>query len=187
MRYLKYLRVDLKGFAATCDRIDASDALPSPLKSEASTGGDSSSRQREGEVVSAAAGLRLVDYASSDESEPEDMDMDAQEDAGASRCEDSGFSASKVEMKQPLVPECELPHSKQTLGEPEPAQDSRVEGSSLHKVHRVQTSGPSGTCETSAMLCLSQLRELVTRLQAKKLFPYNPSSLLKLLALPLNK
>uniref|UniRef100_A0A8C5GN84 Lines homolog 1 n=1 Tax=Gouania willdenowi TaxID=441366 RepID=A0A8C5GN84_GOUWI len=31
-------------------------------------------------------------------------------------------------------------------------------------------------------ICLSQLREVVTRLHAKKLFPYNPSSLLKLLA-----
>ncbi|XP_038162751.1 protein Lines homolog 1 [Cyprinodon tularosa] len=33
-----------------------------------------------------------------------------------------------------------------------------------------------------AVSCLSDLREVVTKLQAKKLFPYNPSSLLKLLA-----
>uniref|UniRef100_A0A671V6W5 Lines homolog 1 n=1 Tax=Sparus aurata TaxID=8175 RepID=A0A671V6W5_SPAAU len=39
------------------------------------------------------------------------------------------------------------------------------------------------TCATSvrAVLCLSQLREVVTRLQTKNLFPYNPSSLIKLL------
>uniref|UniRef100_A0AAQ4RFU8 Lines homolog 1 n=1 Tax=Gasterosteus aculeatus aculeatus TaxID=481459 RepID=A0AAQ4RFU8_GASAC len=47
---------------------------------------------------------------------------------------------------------------------------------------RPTMSGQLG-CEPSAraVLCLSQLREVVTRLHTKKLFPYNPSSLLKLL------
>uniref|UniRef100_A0A8C4EHG0 Lines homolog 1 n=1 Tax=Dicentrarchus labrax TaxID=13489 RepID=A0A8C4EHG0_DICLA len=70
-------------------------------------------------------------------------------------------------------------------------EDRRPEGSSLLVLHNEQTPcpntpPPSGqvNCETSAraVLCLSELREVVTKLQTKKLFPYNPSSLLKLLA-----
>lgn len=40
------------------------------------------------------------------------------------------------------------------------------------------------TCGTldRAVSCLSKLKEVLTRLQTKNLFPYNPSSLLKLLA-----
>uniref|UniRef100_A0A3Q3XCR5 Uncharacterized protein n=1 Tax=Mola mola TaxID=94237 RepID=A0A3Q3XCR5_MOLML len=67
----------------------------------------------------------------------------------------------------------------------------RPEGLSILVLQSMQTSRPnmatlSGhvTCEASARAvgCLSELREVVTRLQAKGLFPYNPSSLLKLLA-----
>lgn len=85
------------------------------------------------EMINLAAGLRLVEYDSSDESDPENMEV-SQDKPGASLCENSRFSAL--------------------------------------------------TCETSAraVRCLSELREVVTRLQTKKLFSYNPSSLLKLLA-----
>ncbi|XP_076012393.1 protein Lines homolog 1 isoform X2 [Genypterus blacodes] len=45
-----------------------------------------------------------------------------------------------------------------------------------------QTQRPSSQTSARVVSCLSQLRQVVTRLQTKKLFPYNASSLLKLLA-----
>nr|XP_043887032.1 protein Lines homolog 1 isoform X2 [Solea senegalensis] len=45
-------------------------------------------------------------------------------------------------------------------------------------------SGQNSSCETltRAVVCLSEVGAVVTRLQTKKLFPYNPTSLLRLLA-----
>uniref|UniRef100_A0A3Q3M041 Lines homolog 1 n=1 Tax=Mastacembelus armatus TaxID=205130 RepID=A0A3Q3M041_9TELE len=56
----------------------------------------------------------------------------------------------------------------------------------MEQTSSTNTAPQSGqvTCEMSARVvhCLSELREVVMRLQTKNLFPYNPSSLIKLLA-----
>ncbi|KAF7199437.1 protein Lines homolog 1 [Nothobranchius furzeri] len=58
------------------------------------------------------------------------------------------------------------------------------ESSSLLSHHMCTDVMGQRTCGTldRALLCLSELGQVVKRLQQKKLFPYNPSSLLKLLA-----
>ncbi|XP_054474174.1 protein Lines homolog 1 isoform X2 [Anoplopoma fimbria] len=187
VRYLKYLRADWTGFTAACGRSGSSDWRLSLQQSHtASGGGDrlevtwkgeqdgaevSSRVQPAGVTVRLAAGCHLVEYDSSDQSDPENMEVSLEE-PGPSVREKSRFSA--LDVKQEIVgqKQCESSDS-----EPNSTLERRQEeGPSL----------PSGraACETlaRAVLCMSELREVVTRLQTKKLFPYNPSSLLKLLA-----
>lgn len=214
VRYLKYLRADWQGFSAACGRNGTSGChLQKPLAT--SCGGDMSVVTCKGELQrvelspcaqptgvvspvemnSSVAGLRLVEYASSDESDPENMD--SQDESGMSLCDKSKFSTLDVkqEIREPPVQirqtHLESSHSAGLLSQPTAALERRPEGSSLPVLQSEQTSCPnmatlSGhvTCEVSARTigCLSELREVVTRLQAKELFPYNPSSLLKLLA-----
>ncbi|TKS70405.1 Protein Lines -like protein 1 [Collichthys lucidus] len=186
VRYLKYLRADWRGFTAACGRISMSDCLLSTQKPlTASCGGDtlggpgpaevSSSLHPTGaEMISSIAGLRLVEYGSSDESDPEGMDC--QDEPGTSVC--SALDV-KQEISRPSIPvrqkQYESSHSTGLPRHP----NSVLEG---------RPGGPSPPEQTSclplsarAVFCLSELREVVTRLQTKKLFPYNPSSLLKLL------
>ncbi|XP_035508481.1 protein Lines homolog 1 [Morone saxatilis] len=200
VRYLKCLRADWRGFTAACGRICVSDCHLSLTSSRgidlfATTYKGGSERvwfKPTGVIspVGSISGLRLVEYGSSDESDPETMD--SQDEAGTSVCEKSRSGALDVkqEISGPPVPirqkHYEPSHSTGLLHE-----DRGPEGSSPLVLHNEQalclnTPPPSGqvNCETSAraVLCLSELREVVTRLQTKKLFPYNPSSLLKLLA-----
>ncbi|XP_044045509.1 protein Lines homolog 1 isoform X2 [Siniperca chuatsi] len=206
VRYLKYLRADWQGFTAACGRISVSDCHLSLQQSlSASCGGDMFALTYKGEpdrvefsacvqptdvispveMIRLAAGFRLVEYGSSDESDPENMEV-SQDEPGASVSKKSRFRA--VDVKQgidgPPIPIRQKQYESSNVTEKRPE-------TSLQLLQSEQTSSPnmapqSGqvTCETSAraILCLSELREVVTRLQTKKLFPYNPSSLLKLLA-----
>lgn len=189
VRYLKYLRADWQGFTAACRQVSVSDCPPSLHKSLSAScaGGDgkfaptckgesdgaefSPSVQPTGavsplEMTSLGGGLRLVEYASSDESDPDNMD--SQDEPGMSGLEKRGFRSLDVK--------------KENRGPPE--EDQPVSQSGQTSCLNMEPLLGQVTCETSARAvhCLSELRELVMRLQTKKLFPYNPSSLLKLLA-----
>nr|XP_046246444.1 protein Lines homolog 1 isoform X2 [Scatophagus argus] len=212
VRYLKYLRTDWQGFSAACLRISASGCHVSLRKSRTTSCGRdrfalahkrepgqvnfSCSVQPTGvaspvEKVGSAAGLRLVEYGSTDESDPESMD--SQDDPQTSICEKNRFSSGDVkeEISGPAVrirrKQPESSHSTGLLSKS--TLEGRSEETSLLQTEQtscLNMAALSGhvTCETSAraVRCLLELREVVTRLQTKKLFPYNPSSLLKLLA-----
>ncbi|XP_029284603.1 protein Lines homolog 1 [Cottoperca gobio] len=208
VRYLKYLRADWQGFTAACGRTSLPDRRLSLQQSPtASCGGDmskgtfkgqdqgkfSSCVQPIGAISPVAAGFHLVEYDSSDESDPEKMEV-SQDESGASVCEaldvKQEISGAPVSIRQKQY-ESEESASTGLLSEPNSTPERRPEGPSLPVLQSEQTSSPnmaplSGqvTCDilSRAVLCMSQLREVVTRLQTKKLFPYNPSSLLKLLA-----
>ncbi|XP_074480731.1 protein Lines homolog 1 isoform X2 [Sebastes fasciatus] len=189
VRYLKYLTADWRGFTAACGRIGSPDCHLSLQQSlPASCAGDMIKVTNKGEPdpveyssfvqptgvlspVSLAAGFHLVEYDSSDQSDPEDMDVSQDE---------PGLSVPPVTIRQKQYESSD--------SEPNTPLERRPEGPSLPVLQSEQTSCPnmSGqvTCETlvRAVLCMSELRLVVTRLQTKKLFPYNPSSLLKLLA-----
>ncbi|XP_070762913.1 protein Lines homolog 1 [Enoplosus armatus] len=213
VRYLKYLGADWQGFTAACGRIGVPDCRLSlrPASSSALCGGDTSAPTYEGEpgqaefssgvqptdatspvgMIRSAAGPRLVEYGSSDESDPENMEV-SQREPGSSVPEKSQPSAMDVKWEISGPPEPIKHKRHESLSESNAALEERPETSPpLPSSQSGRTPCPiaaaaSGqvTCETSAraVLCLSELREVITRLQAKKLFPYNPSSLLKLLA-----
>lgn len=208
VRYLKYLRADGQGFAAACGRISTSDRHLSLQKAlAASCGGgmfaltyktepdqaDVSSCVQPAGVVSPVemsglnTGLRLVDYADSDESDPENMD--SQDEPWMSGCDRGRFSGAPVPIRQRQY---ESSHSAGLLSQHYSTADRGADGSVLQVFHSEQTScsnmAPVAGQDTSAraVCCLSELREVVTRLQTKKLFPYNPSSLLQLLTQVLN-
>ncbi|XP_056232243.1 protein Lines homolog 1 isoform X1 [Seriola aureovittata] len=200
VRYLKYLRADWQGFTAACERVSVSHCHLSLLETlTGSRGGDTSALAYEGapdrvessscfqptavippgERVGLVSGLRLVEYDSSDESESESMEIS--EDA-------PGASAPPVFTRQRQYDSSD---SAGLLSEPNSTLERRPGGLSLAVSQSEPTSctnmapvSRQVTCETlsRAVLCLSELRQVVTRLQMKKLFPYNPSSLLKLLA-----
>ncbi|XP_076586414.1 protein Lines homolog 1 isoform X1 [Chaetodon auriga] len=198
VRYLKYLRADRQGFTAACGRISASDCPLSLQRSRsASCGGDMFALTCKAEpdqaessscVQPAGAGLRLVDYANSDESDPENMEC--QDELGTSGCDKSRFSGPPPSATQKQY---ESSGSTGLLSQHNSTVERRPEGSLLQVFQSEQTSCPNMagqmTCDTSAraVLCLSELRDVVTRLQTKKLFPYNPSSLLQLLEQVLNR
>lgn len=181
VRYLKYLGDDWQGFTAACGGISAS--------------GERSALTHKGEPVKfnscdlatgvnppvkrfgLAAGLHLVDYDSSDsDSDPENMEVAG----GGSVCEKPALVLQQKQNESLIM----------LLSDPNPA----LETGPGHSLPVMQSQPKSCaniplvtgqvTCETSsrAVLCLSELRDVVTRLHTKKLFPYNPSALLKLLA-----
>ncbi|KAM6950167.1 protein Lines homolog 1 [Lycodopsis pacificus] len=197
VRYLKYLSADWRGFTAACGTISLPDCHLSLQQSPtASAGGadqvEVSSCVQPTGVISPvgttrlAAGFHLVEYDSSDQSDPENMEV-SPEEPGPSACEKGRFSA--LDVKQELSgPPLPIRHRQyeSSVYKPNSTLERRQEGPSLQ-------SEPTSSCPTvpgqltcgslaRAALCLSELREVVTRLQTKKLFPYNPSSLLKLLA-----
>ncbi|XP_053283325.1 protein Lines homolog 1 isoform X2 [Pleuronectes platessa] len=202
VRYLKYLKADWQGFTAACERDTESHCHVSLQESLTRLcGGDKPAltfkvqpEQDESsscvqptwvfppvEGVSLGSGLRLVEYDSSDESDPESMEIS--EDApGASIKRRRG--APPPSTRQKHYEPCD---SSGYLSVHTSTQERRPEGlspPSLQSRQRSHTLSGQGTCETLARVvaCLSELREVVTRLQTKKLFPYNPSSLLKILA-----
>lgn len=200
VRYLKYLRSDWQNFRAACRQSGASGRCLSSPGCELWQVEFSSCAQATGvvspvEINSAVAGLRLVEYASSDESDSESMDY--QEQQKMSFCYKSKFSTLgvKQEMRELPVsirlPHLEASHPAGIQSQPGAALEKRPEGSLPLAPQSEQTSCPNITapskhltCDAStrAAECLSELREVVMRLHAKQLFPYNPSSLLKLLA-----
>ncbi|KAM7406691.1 hypothetical protein PAMP_001048 [Pampus punctatissimus] len=192
VRYLKYLRADWQGFTAACQRVSLTTtcgAAASGLTHERKTGTRSSPDLVESsfcfhpttltppvEGFSFVPGLRLVEYDSSDES-TDNMEVSEDSQETWKRLMGSEMSVCKQDT-------CRPPVSRQTEHVPSDSTDIPNDpGRSPLPVLQSEHSGQV-SCETSAraMLCLSELREVVTRLQAKKLFPYNPSSLLKLLA-----
>ncbi|XP_031148552.1 protein Lines homolog 1 isoform X2 [Sander lucioperca] len=216
VRYLKFLRADWQGFTATCGRIRlphfhlslqqsltalcAADTLKVTCKDEPDQVKFSSCAQSTGATspvgrVSLAAGFHLVEYDSSDESDPENMEVS--QDEPVTVCDKSTFSALDVkqEISGPPVPirqkQYEASDSTGLLSQPNTTLERRAEGPSLPVLQSEQTSGPNMAPQPGqvawetlarAVVCMSELREVVTRLQTNKLFPYNPSSLLKLLA-----
>nr|XP_057944669.1 protein Lines homolog 1 isoform X2 [Doryrhamphus excisus] len=112
VRYLKYLSTDWQGFTAACCRV-----------------GETTTELDSGQVGT-RSGRSLVDYDSSDESDPD-----------------------------------------------------TVEGSRGWTASGGKTQTNMAACQTlvQAVACLSKLRLLVSNLQAKKMFPYNAESLIKLL------
>ncbi|XP_008302466.1 protein Lines homolog [Stegastes partitus] len=215
LRYLKYLRDNWQSFIAACGGISVSDCYSSSQQSLSASSADdgviltykgegddtefSSSVQLTGinplmNRVCLAAEVRLVEYDSSDESDP-DNNEDSEVEPRASVCEKSRFSASDVKQETTGLPlsirqkQNELPTV--LWVEPNSTLERKPEGSSLPVLQNQQTScanmaplSGQATFETLSrtVLCLSELREVVTRLHTKELFPYNPSSLLKLLA-----
>ncbi|XP_062246646.1 protein Lines homolog 1 isoform X2 [Platichthys flesus] len=202
VRYLKYLKADWQGFTAACERDTESHCHVSLQESLTRLcGGDKPAltfkvqpEQDESiacvqptcvfppvEGVSLCSGLRLVEYDSSDESGPDSMEIS--EDApGASIKQRRGGPPPSTRQKH--YEPCD---SSGYLSVPTSTQERRPEGlspQSLQSRQRSHTLSGQGTCETlvRVVACLSELREVVTRLQTKKLFPYNPSSLLKILA-----
>ncbi|XP_035017638.1 protein Lines homolog 1 isoform X2 [Hippoglossus stenolepis] len=202
VRYLKYLKADWQGFTAACERDTESHCHVSLQESLTRLcGGDKPALTFKLEPehvessafvqptcvippvegVSLGSGLRLVEYDSSDESDPESMEI-CEDEPGASVKQERGGPPLSTRQKQ--YESCD---STGYLSEPKSTKERRPEGlspPSLPSRLRSCTLSGQGTCETLARVvaCLSELREVVTRLQTKKLFPYNPSSLLKILA-----
>ncbi|XP_030579941.1 protein Lines homolog 1 [Archocentrus centrarchus] len=189
VQYLKYLRDDWQGLKAACGGITVSalcgdKRLTLKDKGEPDQVESGSCVQRSdvsppGERFCLPAELRLVDYESSDESDPENT-QDPEVQLVASVCEKSTFTSLNVN-------QCESTPA--SLTEPNSTLETRAER--LLQSHSEQTSCTNmsplswqltGEISVKAVLCLSELREVVMRLHTKKLFPYNPSSLFKLLA-----
>lgn len=160
VRYLRFLRSDPPGFAAACRRVDRSE------------------RKQRGESEK----FRLVEYPSSDES-----DQDEAACQGHSRTGDNSRSTTGT-VNEPAPNSMGQHHSESSYLEP--CQTQTTTGRRRRRLwlqtpqeERPSSSKPTeGKTSGRTVRCLSQLRQVVTRLQAKELFPYNPSSLLKLLA-----
>ncbi|XP_047437210.1 protein Lines homolog 1 [Mugil cephalus] len=188
VRYLKYLRGDWQGFAASCVSISVSDSLQQSLtascggdekpaltyKAEPNKAGFSSCVQPT--AVNPPAEPRLVEYDTSDESESENMEI-LEVKPGSSVCEGSRFGASTG------LPACIGQKQYESSPALKSGHNSTLEKPECRSQLALQSKPMSHTnMADRAVLCLSELREVVTRLQTKKLFPYNPSSLLKLLS-----
>lgn len=203
VRYLRFLRTDWQGFTAACGRIDSSDChLQKPC-------GDASMVTRKDErrrvalcaktthdlptvgMNSSAARFRLVEYTSSDES---DQDItDSPGGPGKSVCDKTTSSSWDVKQEirgPPGQPNSESSYSTEIPSQARTTVERRPERLSPAVLKSEQTSCPvmptlsehvTNKASVRAVGCLAELREVVTRLQVKKLFPYNPSSLLKLL------
>lgn len=172
VQYLRCLLADWQGFAVACGRTLTSASrlrsAPASLRAR-QTSASRKGRIQPGEVpacipahlpgldsppeaTGSAPGLQLVDYSSSDES-----DRETAGPQGATR-------TNRI---------C--------------APDVQQEPARRRDVKAPRSAGPERTsdvgCElsTRALGCLSELKEVVGRLHARKLFPYNPAPLLKLL------
>ncbi|XP_012717089.2 protein Lines homolog 1 [Fundulus heteroclitus] len=156
VRYLKYLQADWLGFTAACGHrtVPLADSHGSEPGEGLRPGGSAPTL----EESSLGVGLRIVEYDSSDESGEETPDPNKQSESPTAVM---GDVSSELKTK----PSTSVVQSDQEC----PTAAALLE---------------QGACDTLCRVvsCLSELRAVVTRLQTKKLFPYNPSSLLKLLA-----
>ncbi|XP_073509466.1 protein Lines homolog 1 [Phyllobates terribilis] len=178
VRYLKLLKRDWPQFCITCTFIDQSTSLQfhgvdnvsvcpmqavnrscaqeticSPCVDTSTVPGPKNKPPSDSESSSSSGALhRLVEYDSSEDSESE---MSAS-DSCLVTAHPAG--ADKSDLEKPM----------KKLG-------LTAKGSVFHT-----TSASVGTLQKSA-LCLQDLQEAISRLHRKKLFPYNPSALLKLL------
>ncbi|XP_029688135.1 protein Lines homolog 1 isoform X2 [Takifugu rubripes] len=164
VQYLKCLLADWQGFAVTCGHVKNPPASSRARQMPRACGGQNQPCEVTARVpahppglssplepTSSAPGLPLVDYSSSDESDHENGGP-----RGATWT--NRMSAPDVEQAPVRQPHFKAPRS----------------GSE-------KTSDVS--CEVAARVlgCVSELKEVVVRLHMKKLFPYNPAPLLKLL------
>lgn len=172
VQYLKCLRDDWQGFAAACGRITMSDCC---LSQQKKLGADRSTLKCKGEPDKVESGscvippagrlgmaseLRLVEYDTSDESDSENT--------VESVCALNGKQYKSTALLSPR---------------PEGLLQPVLQSEETSRANMASLSWQlTGEISVRAVHCLSQLREVVTRLHTKKLFPYNPSSLLKLLA-----
>lgn len=175
VQYLKCLLADWRGFAVTCGRTFT--AVPHSKIPPASLSSGRPSLACKGEVAtcipayppgdysplertSSAPGLQLVNYSSSDESDHENGGPPDEKQTNR-------IGALDINQRPVRRTHFKTPHSaaapSQLLESPEKTSDV--------------------ACETSARVfsCLSELQEVLMRLHMKKLFPYNPAPLLKLL------
>lgn len=157
VRYLKYLRGDWRGFAAACGHRNVK-RLADAHGCERGEGLQPGGSVPPLEGSSSGSGLRLVEYDSSDESSEETPDGNKQSETTAALTTDR---SSKLKTK----PSLSMIQSEKAC----PTAAAVLEEETCDVLDRVVS-------------CLSELRQVVTRLQTKQLFPYNPSSLLKLLA-----
>lgn len=121
------------------------------------------------EMNSSAHGLHLVDYSSSDESDHEKVGPQDKELTSSVAALD--ITEVKPGLQVPVRhAHFKTSHSAGLLNQLTDFKEGPDKTSDV-------------TCEISARVlgCLSELREVVMRLHIKKLFPYNPAPLLKLL------
>ncbi|CAJ1048543.1 protein Lines homolog 1 [Xyrichtys novacula] len=176
VRYLKCLTADWQSFAAECRRISESDGhLSLQQSSSAPCGGDVFELSSKWGSPTPC----LVQYSSSDESDPEGMEV-SQDELGISIHEKSRFGA--LDVKQKMSGPRGRTHNESSHSLKRGAGGSSSQTSQGEHTGPVQPPLSGQSACDRAVLCLSQLREVVSRLQAKTLFPYNPSSLLRLLA-----
>ncbi|XP_029977883.1 protein Lines homolog 1 isoform X2 [Sphaeramia orbicularis] len=168
VHYLKFLRTDGQGFTSACIRMSAHHCPQFHPPRSSSGSGLHESNQPTALVCPVGGagltiGLCLVDYDGSDESDPENMDV----------------SESLLTTRTSMDQHVEQSESSDSMGltEPGKAAAEPPAGPNLEPLP-----GPPWTQTThKAIQCLSELRALMVRLHMKNLFPYNPSSLLKLL------
>ncbi|XP_029000146.1 protein Lines homolog 1 isoform X2 [Betta splendens] len=164
VRYLKYLTVYWQDFTSVCRRVSMSDTHLGFMRSYVCSGRSDISALTPNNWPQMEKGCRLVEYDSS-ESDQENTDI-SEDEPEMLMCQNRRLTASCF--KQGII--------RQQIKQPQRR--------SLNSVSSQQTSANIAGCETlaRAVLCFSELKDVVTRLHTKKLFPYNPSSLLKLLA-----
>ncbi|KAM6942766.1 protein Lines homolog 1 [Xenentodon cancila] len=186
VHYLKYLKEDWQGFTAACggsavgsprlqQSIPASRVPSHTDEPDAVSLGSSGQSVRCEPLVGGSgwpAGLRLVAYDSSDQSEDSEPEssLDVKQEA------EGALPPIRPEPSSPPASLADANSTRERTPESSP-----LPSTSTHEP--VAAVSRQETCDAldRAVLCLSELRELLTRLQMKKLFPYNPSSLLKLL------
>lgn len=153
--YLKHLRDHWHDFCIACCRIENSETCTLSLPHCSEVRSSATSQPHDG-PRSKAAGIRpsLVEYESSEDSEDEDK------------------SASNLQMRR----NAEEPVAKINTRK---AGEQAVSGSA-DTVKKTISTSPEGL-SGKVVLCLSELKTVINRLHSRGLFPYNPSSLLKLL------
>ncbi|XP_072237217.1 protein Lines homolog 1 [Leuresthes tenuis] len=191
--YLKYLREDWQGFTASCGGMH----VLACSSTDSCVGGRAALTYPavpDGVEFSSCvqpvcwsppvggSGLRLVEYDSSDESDAEDVGNPGV-DLVTSVCMRNGCNVIKRDNNGPSVSIGQKQPDSATAFLRECSSPLEQQASRLQSSKMAPLLGPA-TCETlnRAVVCLSELRRVVTRLHTKKLFPYNPSSLLKLLS-----
>ena len=205
VRYLKHLRADFPGFLLACRKMEESDqrvraqlsfSVPVHvgMPGTTHTGPD---RERTklcarptADVpttpsTGSGSGLCLVDYSSSDESATEEMEVSqaSHEDAGNGNVR---VKPPDSEKRATSASGDNLPDRTALAVVCHHGQERPTPYLGLAASQSGQTTGPAptpgGRTLTRSLLCLSDLRRVVAKLNAKNLFPYNPKSLLKLLA-----
>lgn len=150
--YLKHLRNNWQDFCNACCRIENSAAETHTL-SHTHFPEVSATSQPQDDLQSKVAGVRtrLVDYEISEDSEDDVSNLPMSRNAEK--------PVAEIDMRN--------------------ASEQAASGSA-DTVEKKSSASPEGLSE-KVVFCLSELRTVISRLHGRGLFPYNPSSLLKLL------